>query len=868
MTLFIFTQQKASLPSWAPFVGEEFVHITGDFETAQAVAPGPGPGGRDRRHPGRQDHLGRARRRPRRRRHGHRAQVHEADPSRRDAADAAENEPQRHGRRGRPRAPLPGTSRKATTSRSPRPNRTPTSTPSSPPSTPTPASTSSCCSPAAPKASATAAASSRAPSAASSPSSTTSPTSTKRSPQRRLALAGVIHNFGLLTTELGRRDAEIERFVSGSQAALGNFANQQQAIQESLVEFPATLAAVQAGLGQLQRLLGRRPPGADRPDPAGAGARPGAAGDRALLRPDDGADPRPDPALHPPGAPGPDPHQAGRGAAQEDRRRLRQQPRRPQRVLQRARLQAEGQGRASSSTCPGSTTTSTPPTTSPTAGGPVQRGLVMITCNGASLGYGLARHQPVPEDPAAERARIPRTNQLPVDPGRNAPGDLLRTGSQMSKKAPSTTQLLVITGFALSCFGILLFLWITFGGPTPFKAKSYEITIPFDEAAQLAQQSDVRISGVNVGKVKSIERNPDKLAIATIEIDDKYAPIPKDTRAILRTKTLLAETYVELTTGNRDGPKLEDGATLPAANVAQLGPDRRDLPHLRPADPRRLPGMDAGTLRWRSRAAGQSLSTAFGELDTTFTEFDELFRTLDTQQLAVQPAVQQRRRRPRRLPRPRRPARGPDPHLQRRLPDHRRPRPRHRSAVPRLPDLRGRVAADARPAQRVRDQHRPADAPARARRPNSSRRRWSPSPSWRRKRRASSKASRTVIARSTTGFPAFRKLLRDDFPPFLRARRPVPAQPQPDPHRPRPLQTRDHRGDGQRHGAPPTRSTSARQGTRSTTCARWARSARNRWRPSPAAPRPTATAPTASRSPTRTSPAACSASTPASAARA
>jgi hypothetical protein len=30
----------------------------------------------------------------------------------------------------------------------------------------------------------------------------------------------------------------------------------------------------------------------------------------------------------------------------------------------------------------------------------------------------------------------------------------------------------------------------------------------------------------------------------------------------------------------------------------------------------------------------------------------------------------------------------------------------------------------------------------------------------------------TVIARSTTGFPAFRKLLRDDFPPFLRAAEP------------------------------------------------------------------------------------------------
>jgi phospholipid/cholesterol/gamma-HCH transport system substrate-binding protein len=65
---------------------------------------------------------------------------------------------------------------------------------------------------------------------------------------RRRALAQVIHDFGLLTTELGRRDAQLERFVTSSKDVLGNFANQQAAIQESLVEFPATLAALQAGL--------------------------------------------------------------------------------------------------------------------------------------------------------------------------------------------------------------------------------------------------------------------------------------------------------------------------------------------------------------------------------------------------------------------------------------------------------------------------------------------------------------------------------------------------------------------------------------------------------------------------------------------
>ncbi len=53
-----------------------------------------------------------------------------------------------------------------------------------------------------------------------------------------------------------------------------------------------------------------------------------------------------------------------------------------------------------------------------------------------------------------------------------------------------------------------------------------------------------------------------------IEINKQYAPRPADTRAILRSKTLLGETYVELSPGNPDGPKLPDGGSLPQAQVA------------------------------------------------------------------------------------------------------------------------------------------------------------------------------------------------------------------------------------------------------------------------------------------------------------
>jgi ABC-type transporter Mla subunit MlaD len=337
----------------------------------------------------------------------------------------------------------------------------------------------------------------------------------------------------------------------------------------------------------------------------------------------------------------------------------------------------------------------------------------------------------------------------------------------MSKKAPSTTQLLVITGFALSCFGILLVLWITFGGPTPFNAKSYEITIPFVEAAQLAQQSDVRISGVNVGKVKSIERDPGKLAIATIEIDAKYAPIPEDTRALLRTKTLLAETYVELTTGARDGPKLEDGDQLPTANVARSVQIDEIF---RTFDPR----TRAAFQEWMQELSvaidgrGQALSSAFGELDTTFSEFDELFRTLDTQRVAVRQlfsngavALNAFRGRNGQLAdlisssnEVFRTTAARDRDIEalfRAFPTF---QDESRLTLDRLKEFAVNTDPLMRQLVPAAEQLSPTLVAFTNLAPEA---------------KGFFEGFATVIARSTTGFPAFRKLLRDDFPPFLRA---------------------------------------------------------------------------------------------------
>src|SRR4051794_1495685 len=122
--------------------------------------------------------------------------------------------------------------------------------------------------------------------------------------------------------------------------------------------------------------------------------------------------------------------------------------------------------------------------------------------------------------------------------------------------------------FALSCFGLLLFLWLSFGGSIPLKPKGYRFEAAFPKAYQLGPQADVRESGVSIGKVVGKRLSPDgRRTLATIELDDQFAPLHADTRAMLRTKTVGGETYVAVTHGTPGSPLLRDGARLPDRQV-------------------------------------------------------------------------------------------------------------------------------------------------------------------------------------------------------------------------------------------------------------------------------------------------------------
>ena len=139
----------------------------------------------------------------------------------------------------------------------------------------------------------------------------------------------------------------------------------------------------------------------------------------------------------------------------------------------------------------------------------------------------------------------------------------------MIKQTPSIGRIFAMVAFTLSCFGIVVFLWLSFGGSVPLQPEGYRMQVGFPSATQLLPEAEVRISGVKVGRVKTTEPNSDTgLTDTVLEIDARYAPVPKDTRAILRTKTLLGETYVELSPGTRGSGFVKDGGELPAGQVS------------------------------------------------------------------------------------------------------------------------------------------------------------------------------------------------------------------------------------------------------------------------------------------------------------
>jgi virulence factor Mce-like protein len=209
----------------------------------------------------------------------------------------------------------------------------------------------------------------------------------------------------------------------------------------------------------------------------------------------------------------------------------------------------------------------------------------------------------------------------------------------MQKQAPTFTRLLTMVIFALSCFGLLLFLWLAFGGPIPLKPKGYRFEVAVPEANQLAIEAEVRTSGVNVGKVrekrKAVRGNR---TIVAVELERRFAPLDADAKVVMRSKTLLGEKYLEITRGTPGGPKVPEGGRLPDASVDETIEVDEVLGILDPTT-RRMFRAWQQNLGKAAAPRAVDLNDAFGNLPRFAARGTDLLNVLDQQAGAVRGLV-------------------------------------------------------------------------------------------------------------------------------------------------------------------------------------------------------------------------------------
>ena len=125
---------------------------------------------------------------------------------------------------------------------------------------------------------------------------------------------------------------------------------------------------------------------------------------------------------------------------------------------------------------------------------------------------------------------------------------------------------------AVTLLVIAIGTFFGFAKHVPF-THGYRLKAVFASANSIRKNSPVRIAGVNVGKVKAIQRAPGSdsdAAIITMEIDKKGLPIHKDAVLKIRPRIFLeGNFFVDLQPGTPSSPRLSDGDTVPITQTSE-----------------------------------------------------------------------------------------------------------------------------------------------------------------------------------------------------------------------------------------------------------------------------------------------------------
>ncbi|MBI4238316.1 MAG: MCE family protein [Deltaproteobacteria bacterium] len=122
--------------------------------------------------------------------------------------------------------------------------------------------------------------------------------------------------------------------------------------------------------------------------------------------------------------------------------------------------------------------------------------------------------------------------------------------------------------FAALILVLLVYATLKVGEGNFFIPTGYELVVQLDNAMGLNEKTPVEIAGISVGYVKKVELAADgRHARAHLQIDRPGATVAAGTKAVVRARGFLGDSYIALVPGPVGGPTLEPGAELEFGGV-------------------------------------------------------------------------------------------------------------------------------------------------------------------------------------------------------------------------------------------------------------------------------------------------------------
>ena len=126
----------------------------------------------------------------------------------------------------------------------------------------------------------------------------------------------------------------------------------------------------------------------------------------------------------------------------------------------------------------------------------------------------------------------------------------------MSKiSAEAKVGVFVVIGIVILGYMSMKVGKFTFG-----RAAGYDVEVYFDSVSGLVEDVQVEIAGVEVGRVRKISLENGK-ALVVLRINSDVI-LTKDVKAVIRTKGILGDKYIELIPGSFAAPLIQDGGKI------------------------------------------------------------------------------------------------------------------------------------------------------------------------------------------------------------------------------------------------------------------------------------------------------------------